>query len=73
MKDKLTKDLVSYPFLRRGNYQLKISVLKHMSVVIVGNHMMDVDKFFVKHFSNLEEAANFIEFIIIKDEYDGGH
>jgi hypothetical protein len=72
MKSQLTKDLVSYPFLRRGNYQLKISVLKHMSVIIVGNHMMDVDKFFVKHFSNLEEAANFIEFIILKDEY-GGH
>ena len=71
MKNELTKDLVSYPFLRRGNYQLKISVLKHMSVVVVGNHMMDVDKFFVKHFSNLEEAANFIEFIIIKDEHDG--
>ena len=67
----LTKDLVSYPFLRRGNYQLKISVLKHMSVVVVGNHMRRVDKFFVKYFSNLEEAANFIEFIILKDEQDG--
>lgn len=73
MKSELTKDLVSYPFLRRGNYQLKISVLKHMSVVVVGNHMMDVDKFFVKHFSNLEEAANFIEFIILKDEHNGGY
>jgi hypothetical protein len=44
-----------------------------MSVVIVGNHMRHVDKFFVKHFSNLEEAANFIEFIILKDEQDGRH
>ena len=71
MKSALTKDLVSYPFLRRGNYQLKISVLKHMSVVVVGNHMRDIDKFFVKHFGDLEEAANFIEFIILKDEQDG--
>jgi hypothetical protein len=71
MMKHLTKDLVSYPFLRRGNYQLKISVLKHMSVVVVGNHMRAVDKFFVKHFSDLEEAANFIEFIILKDEQDG--
>lgn len=67
------KDLVTYPFMRRGNYQLKISVFKNMSVVIVANHMLDVDKFFVKHFGNLEEAANFIEFIIIKDEYNGGY
>lgn len=73
MKSKLIKDLVSYPFLRRGNYQLKISVLKHMSVVVVGNHMMDVDKFFVRHFSDLGKAADFIEFIILKDELNGGH
>jgi hypothetical protein len=73
MKSELTKDLVSYPFLRRGNYQLKVSVLKNMSVMVVGNHMMDVDKFFVKHFSNLEHAADFIEFTLLKDEYDGGH
>jgi hypothetical protein len=73
MKEKLIKDLVSYPFLRKGNYQLKISVLKNMSVVIVGNHMMDVDKFFVRHFGNLGEAADFIEFTILKDELNGGH
>lgn len=70
--NELIKDLVSYPFMRRGNYQLKISVLKHMSVLVVGNHLQDVDKFFVKYFGNLEEAANFIEFTILKDGY-GGH
>ena len=73
MKNELTKDLVSYPFLRRGNYQLKISVLKHMSVIVIGNHMMDVDRFFVKHFDNLGQAADFIEFIILKDYQDGRH
>jgi len=71
MKHELTKDLVSYPFMRRGNYQLKVSVLKHMSVLVVGNHLRDVDKFFVKHFGNLEDAADFIEFTILKDEHDG--
>jgi hypothetical protein len=71
MRQQLIKDLVSYPFLRRGNYQLKISVFKNMSVVIVANHVLDLDKFFVKHFGNLEEAADFIEFTIIKDEQDG--
>ena len=71
MKSDLIKDLVTYPFLRKGNYQLKVSVLKKMSVVVVGNHLQDVDKFFVKHFSNLEEAANFIEFLLLKDEQDG--
>jgi hypothetical protein len=73
MKEKLIKDLVSYPFLRKGNFQLKISVLKNMSVMVIGNHMMDVDKFFVKHFADLGQAADFIEFIILKDELNGGH
>ena len=50
---------------------MKISVFKNMSVVIIANHVLDIDKFFVKHFSNLEYAADFIEFIIIKDEQDG--
>ena len=73
MKDKLIKNLVSYPLLRKGNFQLKISVLKNMSVMVIGNHMMDVDKFFVKHFADLGQAADFIEFIILKDELNGGH
>jgi hypothetical protein len=71
MREQLIKDLVTYPFIRRGNYQMKISVFKNMSVVIIANHVLDIDKFFVKHFSNLEYAADFIEFIIIKDEQDG--
>jgi len=71
MMSDLIKDLQTYPFLRRGNYQLKVSVLKKMSVVVIGNHLQDIDKFFVKHFSNLEEAANFIEFTLLKDEQDG--
>jgi hypothetical protein len=73
MKEQLIKDLVSYPFLRRSNWQLKVSVLKNMSVVVVGNHLMFIDKFFVKHFTSMDKAADYIEFIIIKDELNGGY
>ena len=73
MREQLIKDLVSYPFLRRGNWQLKVSVLKNMSVVVVGNHLMFIDRFFVKHFTSMETAADYIEFIIIKDELNGGY
>lgn len=61
--------LTSYPFLRRGNYQFKISILKENNVLVVANHMMNVDKFFVKHFTSLEEASVYIEMIIEKDLY----
>lgn len=73
MREQLIKDLVSYPFLRRGNWQLKVSVLKNMSVVVVGNHLMFIDKFFVKHFTSMDKAADYIDFIIIKDELNGGY
>jgi hypothetical protein len=73
MREQLIKDLVSYPFMRRGNWQLKVSVLKNMHVLVVGNNVFDVEKFFVKSFTNLENAAIFIEMIIIKDDYDNGH
>ncbi len=50
---------------------MKISIFKNMSVVIVAHHVLDLDKFFVKHIGNLEQAADFIEFTILKDEQDG--
>lgn len=62
--------LVSYPFLRRGNYQFKVSIYKDKSVVIVANHLMNVDKFFVKSFTNLEHAAIYIEYIIQRDYHE---
>lgn len=64
------EDLVSYPFLRRGNYQFKVSVYKKNHVVVVANHLMNVDKFFVKDFTSLEEAAVYIEYIIQRDYYE---
>jgi hypothetical protein len=69
----MAKELVTYPFLRRGNYQLKISVYKNMMVLVIGNHVLDVDKFFVRHFDDLGKAADFIEFTITKDYLNGGH
>ena len=62
-------DLTSYPFLRRGNYQLKISVYKNHYVLVIGHHMLHEEKFFVKHFSSPDEAAIYIEYIIEKDFY----
>lgn len=67
--NKFYEDLVSYPFLRRGNYQLKISVYKKNHVLVVARHILHEEKFIIKHFSNLEEAAIYIEYIIEKDFY----
>lgn len=73
LSDSMKKEygyLVSYPFIRRGNYQFKVSVFSKYHCLIVGNHLLDVDKFFVKAFPSLEEAAIYIEYLIQKDSYE---
>lgn len=67
--NKFFEDLVSYPFLRRGNYQFKISVYKKNNVLVVARHIIHEEKFIVKHFSSPEEAAIYIEYIVEKDFY----
>lgn len=63
------KNLKSFPAVRRGNYQLKVSVFKNNSVIIVGNHVIDTEKFFVKHFMNEVDAVIYMEYLIEKDIY----
>lgn len=61
--------LKSFPAVRRGNYQLKVSIFKNNSVLIVANHLVDETKFFVKHFNNEVDAVIYMEYIIEKDLY----
>lgn len=63
------KDLKSFPTYRRGNYQFKISVFKNDSVLIVGNHLLDDNKFFVQHFDNEPDAVTYMEYLVERDIY----
>ena len=63
------KDLKSFPAVRRGNYQFKVSIFKNMSCLIVGNHLIDDNKFFVQHFTNEADAVIYMEYLIEKDIY----
>ena len=62
-------DLKSFPAVRRGNYQFKVSVYKNKSVIIVGNHLLDDTKFFVQHFNNEVDAVIYMEYLIERDIY----
>lgn len=61
--------LKSFPAVRRGNYQLKVSILDNKSVLIVGNHLIDDKKFFIQHFDNEVDAVQYMEYIIERDIY----
>lgn len=63
------EDLLSYPLIRRGNYQFKVSIYKKNFVLVFGHHIMEPDKFLIKQFTSLEEAAIYLEYIVEKDIY----
>lgn len=67
MKTKIAKNLVSFPTIRRGNWQLKASIYKDSQVLLVANNMV-TDGFIIKAFDNDDEASKFINFLVDKDE-----
>jgi hypothetical protein len=68
MKAKLSPNLISYVAIRRGNWIMKISVFKHKTVLIIAQHYFESEKFELRYFSDQEEAANFIDFLVSNEE-----
>lgn len=67
MKTKIAKNLVSFPTVRRGNWQLKASIYKDSQVLLVANNLM-TESFVIKIFDNDDDASKFINDLIDKDE-----
>lgn len=61
--------LKSYPTHRRGNWQFKVSLIDSESVLLIGNHLLDDNRFFVQHFVNEADAVIYMEYLIEKDIY----
>ena len=64
MKSKMSPNLISFVTIRRGNWIMKISVYRTKEVLVVAQHYFDNDMFEVRHFSNQNEAADYIEFLV---------
>jgi hypothetical protein len=64
MKAKLSPNLISFFLVRRGNWTLKVSVYKNKQILVLMNHVYDMDKFVMQVFQSQDEAANFIENMI---------
>ncbi len=67
MKTQSIKNLVSFPTVRRGNWQLKASIYKSSQVLIVANNIV-TEAFVIRIFDNDDEATKFINFLIDKDD-----
>ena len=64
MKAKLSPNLISFFLVRRGNWTLKVSVYKNKQILVLMQHVYDVDKFVMQVFQSQNEAADFIEHMI---------
>jgi len=63
--------MLSYPIVIKGNYAIKLSVWNG-SVLAVADHLKDPKKFEVKHFTDIEDGAAYLDFIIEKDLRENG-
>ena len=61
MKAKVTKDMISFVPVMRGEWTFKISVWKTKQVMVIAQNNYDLNKIYVECFSTQDAAANFIE------------
>jgi len=61
MKAKVTKNMISFIPVMRGEWIFKISVWKNKQVLVIVQHQYDVSKMYVECFPNEDLAADFIE------------
>lgn len=61
MKARVSPNLISFVTIRRGNWIMKISVYKTKDVLLAAQHYFENEKFEIRHFSNQDDAAQFID------------
>jgi hypothetical protein len=61
MRAQITKDMISFIPVRRGEWIFKISVWKTKQVMVIAQNSIDLYKIYVECFSNQDQAADFIE------------
>jgi hypothetical protein len=69
MKTKISKNLVSFPMVRRGNWHVKVSIYKDEQLLLIANHLL-LECCVVKVFDNNDDAIEFINLIVEKDYYE---
>jgi hypothetical protein len=67
MKAKLSPNMISFVTVRRGDWILKISVYKNKQVMVVAQHCYDYERTLITFFTNQNNAADFIEQLVIED------
>lgn len=61
MKAKVTKHMISFVPVMRGEWTFKISVWKTKQVLVIAQNNYDLNRIYVECFHSQDDAANFIE------------
>lgn len=61
MKHKVTKDMITFAPIARGEWTFKISVWKNKQVLVIAQNNFDLGNIAVEMFSSQDMAAQFIE------------
>jgi hypothetical protein len=67
MKSKISPNLLSFITVRRGDWLLKISVYKTKHVLLIAQNYYATEQIIIKHFKHHDEAADFIDKLIIEE------
>lgn len=67
MKAKLSPNLISFVSVRRGDWITKVSVFKNNSVLVVAQNYYATEQVIIKHFTDKDKAATFIDNLIIEE------
>jgi hypothetical protein len=61
IRAKITKHMVSFIPVRRGDWIFKISVWKNKQVMVIAQNCIDLYRIHIECFSNQDDAADYIE------------
>lgn len=67
-KAKKFHNLDSFVTIRRADWVMKISIFKSKYVMIIGQHFLHENQFFIRWFDNREHASNFLDMLAQKNE-----
>ena len=67
MKAKISPNLISFVTVRRGEWILKVSVYKNKQIMVIAQHCYEYEQMIIRCFGNQNEAADFIELLVIED------
>jgi len=67
MKAKLSPNMISFVTVRRGAWALKISVYRNKQIMVIAQHCYDYERTIIRIFFDQNDAADFIEQLVIEE------